>query len=105
MFKFLKALFAPKIDVVLEEKIQNKPFLVDVRTPMEFSNGHPKGAINIPLNTISSNIEKFKTKKNIIVFCRSGHRSSQAADILKGNGITDVYNGGSWQNVAQYIDK
>ena len=103
MFGFLKSLFAPKIDMVLVEKLNSKPFLVDVRTPMEFSSGHPKGSVNIPLSSIGSNLDKFKNKKNIIVFCRSGNRSRQAADILRSKGIKDIYNGGSWQNVNKYL--
>lgn len=103
MFNFLKSLFAPKIDMVLAEKMQAKPFLVDVRTPMEFANGHPEGSVNIPLNTIQSNLVRFKNKKNIILFCRSGNRSGQAAGILRSKGITDVYNGGSWKNVQRYM--
>ena len=37
---------------------------------------------------------KFKNKKNIIVFCRSGNRSGMAVSILKQNGVADVFNGG-----------
>ncbi|MCZ2101446.1 MAG: rhodanese-like domain-containing protein [Chitinophagales bacterium] len=103
MLGFLKSLFAPKFDAVLDQKMKSTPFLVDVRTPMEYSSGHPKGAVNIPLSSISSNLSKFKNKKNIILFCRSGNRSGQAASILKSNGISDVYNGGSWQNVNRYL--
>lgn len=104
MFKFLKSLFEPKMDLVLAEKMQNRPFLVDVRTPIEFGQGHLQDSVNIPLNTLSSNLAKFKGKKNIVLFCRSGNRSGQAAAILRGKGITDVYNGGSWQNVKRYMD-
>jgi rhodanese-related sulfurtransferase len=55
------------------------------------------------LDKISSQIEKFKNKNNIVVFCRSGNRSGQAKSILERNGITNVINGGSFGNVKQYI--
>ena len=45
---------------------------------------------------------KFKDKKNIIVFCRSGNRSSMAKNLLEQNGIKNVVNGGTWENVKQY---
>ncbi len=102
MFNFLKSLFTPTPTVDLSEVISRKPFLVDVRTPGEFAQGHPKGSVNIPLDRIGMSIDKFKGKKDIIVFCRSGNRSSQAKSILESKGITNIVDGGPWENVAQY---
>jgi rhodanese-related sulfurtransferase len=56
------------------------------------------------LDTVASQISKFKNKKNIVVFCRSGNRSGQAKSILEANGISNVTNGGTWENVAQYCN-
>ena len=86
----------------LSEVIARKPFLVDVRTPGEFAQGHPKGSVNIPLDKVAANLSKFKGKKDIIVFCRSGNRSSQAKCILDSQGITNIIDGGPWESVAQY---
>ena len=80
-------------------------FYVDVRTPAEFAQGSVKGAINIPLNQIENQLAKFKGKKNIVVFCRSGSRSSQAKAILEQNGFTNVANGGSWEDVNAKLKK
>lgn len=80
-------------------------FLVDVRTPKEFNGGSVPGAINIPLDQVPAQIEKFKKKENIVVFCRSGNRSGQAKKILEDNGITNVLNGGSWGNVKKSLEK
>lgn len=88
----------------LSEAIRKGAFLVDVRTPSEFSGGSVKGAVNIPLDKISSQLSKFKGKKNIVVFCMSGGRSGQAKSILQQNGFTDVINGGSWRNVNQVVN-
>jgi rhodanese-related sulfurtransferase len=52
---------------------------------------------------VAISLEKFKNKKNIIVFCRSGNRSSQAKSILEKNGFTNVTNGGTWQSVNQQL--
>lgn len=84
----------------IQDVIINGAFFVDVREPMEFEGGSVKGAINIPLGTIPENINQFKDKQNIVVFCRSGARSAQAKAFLDANGINNVYNGGAWQNVA-----
>lgn len=60
--------------------------IVDVRTKEEFVEGHIKNAINIPLDEIES-IDISKDTL-IIVYCRSGSRSYNAALILKELGYT-----------------
>jgi phage shock protein E len=92
---------APAVD--LKAVIDEGAFLVDVRTPGEFAEGHVKGSVNIPLDKVQVQLAKFKNKKNIIVFCRSGARSSQAKNILQQNGFTNVVNGGTWNNVSQFV--
>src|SRR5664279_434342 len=88
----------------LKNIISEGAFLVDVRTPGEFADGHVKGSVNIPLNTVASQLSKFKNKKNIVVFCRSGGRSSQAKSILNQKGFTNVVNGGTWRHVNQFVN-
>lgn len=92
---------APSVD--LQSVIDEGAYLVDVRTPGEFAGGHVKGSVNIPLNMIPAQLAKFRNKKNIIVFCQSGGRSSQAKNILQQNGFTNVINGGTWNNVRQFV--
>jgi rhodanese-related sulfurtransferase len=74
--------------------------LVDVRSPNEFASGSAKGAVNIPIESLQSQLAKFKNKSHIVVFCRSGNRSGQAKSILNQLGITNVTNGGTWNDVA-----
>jgi len=100
MFNF----FSNNSGTNLKNLIQEGTFLVDVRSPGEFSGGSAKGAVNIPLDNLTHEIEKFRGHKNIIVFCRSGNRSSMAKQILEGNGFKNVTNGGTWENVASQID-
>jgi len=99
----LKHLFGGSPAVDLESVIKQGAFLVDVRTPGEFASGHVKGSVNIPLDSIPTQLAKFKNKKNIIVFCQSGGRSSQANSLLEKNGVENVINGGGWTNVNQYV--
>ncbi len=98
-----KQLFGSTATPDLKNLIGEGAFLVDVRTPGEFKQDHVKGSVNIPLDTLPSQLSKFKNKKNIIVFCRSGNRSSQAKNILEQNGFTNVVNGGTWHNVNQFV--
>ena len=99
MFGFLKKLFGSEDSERLVEVINNGATLIDVRSKGEFASGSLKNAVNIPLNEISSKVKSLKNKENIVVFCRSGMRSKQAQSILKQAGITNVFNGGSLQNM------
>ena len=97
--RLLSFLFGKKDNTELKEAIANKAFVVDVRSAGEFSSGSIKGAVNIPLDQINNNIAKFKGKKQVVVFCRSGMRSGQAKSILERNGIENVLNGGGINNM------
>ncbi|MFC4685861.1 rhodanese-like domain-containing protein [Epilithonimonas pallida] len=102
---FFSALFGKTDNSQLTEAIRAGAFLVDVRTPSEFSAGSVKGAVNIPLDKLADQLSKFKEKNSIVVFCRSGSRSSQAKSILESNGFTNVINGGTWQNVNEVVNQ
>ncbi|HLP12352.1 MAG TPA: rhodanese-like domain-containing protein [Flavobacteriales bacterium] len=101
MLEIFKNLFGSTDNSQLTKVIKEGAFLVDVRTPSEFASGSVKGAVNIPLDKLPGQLSKFKGKKNIVVFCKSGARSSQAKSILEQNGFEHVINGGAWQNVYQ----
>uniref|UniRef100_UPI004048F13D rhodanese-like domain-containing protein n=2 Tax=Flavobacterium sp. TaxID=239 RepID=UPI004048F13D len=103
MFSIFKNLFSKSDPAVMENLIKNGAFLVDVRTPSEFASGHVAGSTNIPLDQVQNQLAKFKGKSAVIVFCRSGNRSSQAKSILENNGITNVTNGGTWEDVKEVI--
>ncbi len=96
-------LFAAGTTADLQTIIKEGAFLVDVRTPGEFSEGHVNGSVNIPLDTIPNQLAQFESKQNIVVFCRSGGRSSQAKTFLEQNGFANVINGGTWDYVNQFV--
>lgn len=97
-------LFGGGKTVDLKAIIEQGAFLVDVREPGEFAGGTAKGAVNIPLGSVATELTKFKGKENIVVFCRSGNRSGQAKTILEQNGFKNVINGGTWQEVNHFIE-
>ena len=79
----------------VSEMIKAGATVIDVRIPSEFSSGHFKGAINIPLNSLNSKTNKVgKKTDNIIVYCASGSRSSAAVIILRKYGFLNVVNAG-----------
>lgn len=70
--------------------------ILDVRTNEEYISGHIENSILIPVDEIekeAENILKDKEEK-ILVYCRSGNRSSQASKLLVKMGYTNVYDFG-----------
>lgn len=73
--------------------------IIDVRTPSEFSSGHVVQAINVPLRYIPSSLRKVgKPTRPVVLYCRSGSRSSVAKRMLESNGYTAVYDVGAISN-------
>lgn len=66
--------------------------LVDVRTPGEFAASHIEGAINIPVQELEARMNELQPKdRAVVVYCRSGHRSGNAARMLKSAGFQAVH--------------
>ena len=72
--------------------IENNAVIIDVRTGGEFASGYIDGAINIPLDNISSINGSVDKDTVIILYCASGMRSTEAAKTLVDLGYTNVYN-------------
>ena len=66
--------------------------ILDVRTEEEFAEGHIAGAILIPDYEITEKAESVLTDKDqqILVYCRSGRRSKNAASQLVELGYSNV---------------
>ncbi|MBE7442745.1 MAG: rhodanese-like domain-containing protein [Flavobacteriales bacterium] len=93
------------VDAPAFKELINQPgTILDVRTPNEWADGTIAGAekINFYDDNFAQQIEKLDKTTPVYLYCRSGGRSANAADILKEKGFTKVYNldGGitSWQN-------
>ena len=79
---------------------------VDVRSIPEFNQGHPAGAVNVPLlhrdertGQMSPNQDfvpvmksAFPRDAKLLIGCQAGARSAQAAQLLEAAGFTDVTN-------------
>lgn len=101
---FFRKLFGLGPAVDLKALANEGAIILDVRTKGEFQGGHIKNAINIPVDSISSNLSKLKNKdKPIITCCASGMRSGSAKSILKSKGYEKVYNGGAWTSLNRKI--
>lgn len=74
----------------------NSIIILDVRTLEEYNTGHISGAILIPHNEIGETVEDIipDHSSTILLYCRSGRRSSIAADDLVNLGYSNVYDFG-----------
>jgi phage shock protein E len=75
--------------------------VLDVRTPVEFMTGHLTQARNLNVNNdeFAQQIAQLDTSKTYVVYCRSGKRSSKAADIMYQKGFHHVVNGGGYDDL------
>ena len=81
------------------EAVKNGALIVDVRTPKEFKQKHIPDAINLPIEKIMKGYINLPKNKEIVIYCRSGSRSSIGAKILreKGWSVIDVATQDEWE--------
>ena len=103
MFESIKSFFGlEKTDYAQLVKVG--AVILDVRSKGEYAGGHIRGSVNIPVEQLGKNLHKLKNKnKPVITCCASGIRSASAKSMLKSNGFTEVYNGGSWFSLNNKI--
>lgn len=85
-----------------ELMVQSGYLYLDVRTETEFAEGHPKGALNVPLaqqgehglvpnpDFVAQVTSRVDPGALLVVGCASGVRSLQAAQLLMDAGFSDV---------------
>jgi rhodanese-related sulfurtransferase len=61
-------------------------YVLDVRTPQEYAEGHVPGAINVPYDQLASRLAEVPKDKDVVLYCKSGRRAGIAADVLAANG-------------------
>ena len=96
------------MDDIVKIMDENKDYvIVDVRTPDEYKEGHIPNAINIPNETINETVyNKLKDKDQLIlIYCRSGSRSRQAAYKMQKLGYTKLVDFGGIINWKGKIEK
>lgn len=67
---------------------------MDVRSEGEFRGGAYRGALNVPLQQLSSKLHRIPKDRPVVVYCASGNRSAVAVRLLKKAGYADVSNAG-----------
>lgn len=87
---------------------EQPPYLIDVREPGEFQNGHIAGAKLIPLGKLSNSLNKLPKNREILVVCQSGSRSSSGTRLLLEAGYQAInLNGGmfGWSRAGLPVKK
>lgn len=77
------------------ELIRNiTPLVLDVRTPGEYSRGHLKDSVLIPVQQLQARWQEIAGYKNkdVMIYCATGNRSTVAAKILIDNGFKRIFN-------------
>ena len=79
---------------------KDNAMLLDVRTEIEFNNGHIEGAINIPVDSIRERISELDKNKEILEYCQVGLRGYVAARILEQKGFKVKNLTGGYKSVS-----
>ena len=83
---FLDALLNKQFRVVgpaeAKDAMERGAVLLDVREHHEWSSGHAPKARHIPLSQLSARSGELPRNREVLVVCRSGHRSARAAKML-----------------------
>ncbi len=80
---------APELADRLKE---NHLVLLDVREPHELEISAIPGAVNIPLGTLAARLPELDSARDMVVFCKTGVRSSRALELLVSAGFRKVKN-------------
>ena len=65
-----------------QEAVSNGAVLVDVRSNGEWNAGHAPSATHLPVEKVRTQVSRLSKSERIIMICRSGARSAQAAAAL-----------------------
>ncbi|MEZ4518018.1 MAG: rhodanese-like domain-containing protein [Chloroflexota bacterium] len=87
---------------------EEPPYLLDVREPYEFKDGHIPGARLVPLGDLARRMSDLPKDREILVICRSGNRSGRATKQLTQAGLNAVNLSGGmigWQRAGFPIRK
>ena len=79
----------PQIDVMslFAMSPAERPFLLDVRTDKEFTEGHIPGSVNIPIDELRSRLQELPQDQAIATYCQVGQRGYLATRILQQSGF------------------
>ena len=88
----------------LKEALRQGAIVIDIRTAAEFDRGKVRDSINIPVDRININLQRIVQMKRPIIICSSSDSENERViDVLKANGVKEIYNGGNWTKIARMV--
>jgi rhodanese-related sulfurtransferase len=92
--QFFVDILPPKdaFEYIKQNKGKSDFFIVDVRTPEEFRDGHIEGAVNVDFRSgnFPNEIDRFDKNKTYFVYCRTGNRSYDAVALMGPLGFRSI---------------
>jgi rhodanese-related sulfurtransferase len=88
----------PRVPTILVEDLHHRlqgrqpSFVLDVREPWEYAEGHVPGAQLVPLGELEERVGELPRDRPVYPICHSGHRSLAAAAFLLSQGFPEVSN-------------
>ena len=81
----------------LKEALRRGAIIIDIRTAAEFDRKKVSDSINIPIDRININLRRIVQMNRPIIICsNSDSENERVIDVLKANGVREIYNGGNW---------
>ena len=74
------------------DRVEPKPFLLDVREPWEVQTCALDNFVNIPMGQIPARLDELNREQPVVVVCHHGIRSQRVALFLEHAGFEKVYN-------------
>lgn len=97
---FSPSLTISELDAHLEDK---KALWIDLRDVFSFEKAHVEGAVNLPFEMLSSNLDKLPKNQLILLYDKTGKKGHQALRTLVGAGFTNVLNvSGGFMSLSNY---
>lgn len=92
---FVKSVSPVQSSALIQQNSGNSRFVIlDVRTPLEYADGHLPGAVNIDFDspTFKDAVSHLDENRTYLVYCRTGARSATASKIMVELGFRHIYN-------------
>ncbi len=86
-----------------QQMLRNGATVIDVRTEQEYAQQHIAGALNLPLESLSDNLDRVPSGI-LLLHCKSGMRSNMATGLLRKNGYREAYNLGGFDRARSIIE-
>ena len=85
---------------LIQEIIEQGGQLIDVRTPVEYSQGSLQGSVNMPIESFQYLKDSIDRSKPVLLYCRTGARSGMVKNYLDQLGFDQVHNIGG---IKQFV--